>query len=140
LESLAAGEEMNKETVDEMTSALDELKIVDVRRKPEPVSKLFRGESQSLGRQEVVDLRQRGFYIAQGRMYANEGELLVHCDDGVLYQIWFGEIVSDADDGKEAGKESRYLLIRTDFDGELFPAVAEPKDVKEDGTPNCPSA
>ena len=135
LESLAAGEELNKETVDEMTATLDELKIVDVRKKPETLAKVFRGESQGLTLPDLGDLKQRGFFISQGRLYANEGEILVHADDGVLYQIWFGEIVSDADDGKEAGKESRYFLIRTFFDEEQFPPVAEPKETKEDGTP-----
>lgn len=135
LESLAPGEELKKDTVDEMTSALDELKIVDVRRKPETLAKFFRGDSQGVTRTDLGDLRERGFYVSQGRIYANEGELLVHADDGVLYRLWFGEVVSDADDGKELGKESHYLLIKTEFDEDPFPAEPEPGETKADGTP-----
>ncbi|HTF56589.1 MAG TPA: DUF4340 domain-containing protein, partial [Planctomycetota bacterium] len=135
LDSLAAGEELKKESVDELVSALDELKIVDVRRKPEELAKHFRSEKAQLKRSDLRDLAERGFYAAQGRLYANEGEMAAHSEDGVEYHLWFGEIVSDADDGKELGKESRYLLIQTRFDESAFPAVPEPKEVKEDGTP-----
>ena len=134
LQSLAAGEELKKEVVDEMVAALDELKIVDVRRKPESVAKFFRGEQKGLTLQDLGSLQAGGFYVSQGRMFANEGELRIHADDGVLYQLWFGEIVSDADEGKEEGKESRYLLIRVHFDDGAFPAPPEPKETKEDGT------
>jgi len=134
LDTLAAGEELKKESVDDVVSALDELKIVDVRRKPEELSKHFRSEKAQLKRSDLRDLAERGFYAAQGRLYANEGEMSVHTEDGVEYHLWFGEIVSDADDGKELGKESRYLLIQTQFEESAFPAVVEPKETKEDGT------
>jgi len=135
VETPGAGGELKKETVDEMTGALDELKIVDVRRKPEALAKLFRRESKGVTPLELLDLRSRGFYVSQGRVYANEGELEARTDDGVIYHLWFGEIVSDADEGKELGKESRYLLIRTSFDEEAFPAAPEPSPTKADGTP-----
>jgi hypothetical protein len=135
LESLASGEELKKEAVEELTSALDELKIVDVRRKPDNLAKFFRHESERVTRGDLGDLQNRGYFVSQGRIYANEGELLAHADDGVVYRLWFGEIVSDADEGKELGKESRYLLIQTAFDEEQFPAIPEPKETKEDGTP-----
>ncbi|HEU4339893.1 MAG TPA: DUF4340 domain-containing protein [Planctomycetota bacterium] len=135
LELIAPTEELRKEAVDEMTGALDELKIVDVRRKPDELAKAFRREKASLKRADIGDLRQRGFTVSQGQVYANEGELLVHADDGVVYRIWFGEVVSDADEGKELDKESRYLLIQTLFDEAEFPAEPEPKDTKPDGTP-----
>ncbi len=135
LKALAAGEELKKESVDEITSALDELKIVDVLRKPDALAKVFRSEAAKVTAAELRDLRARGFYVAQGRIYANEGEILAHADDGVVYRLWFGEVVSDADEGKEAGKESRYLLIQTAFDPEQFPEIAAPREAKEDGTP-----
>lgn len=135
LEALGRGEELKKETVDEMVGALDELKIVDVRRKPEALAKAFRNEQSRLSSRDLGDLRNRGFYVTQDRLYANEGELKVHTDDGVKYTLWFGEIVSDADEGKEAGKESRYLLIQTSFDEDQFPAEPEPKETNADGSP-----
>ena len=134
LELIAPTEELKKEVVDEMTGALDELKIVDVRRKPEELAKAFRSERAALKRSDLGDLKSRGFYVSQGQIYANEGELLAHTEDGVVYRIWFGEIVSDADEGKELDKESRYLLIQTSFDEREFPAEPEPKDTKPDGT------
>lgn len=135
LQSLAAGEEFKKEVVDEMVAALDELKIVDVRKKSEALAKLFRAEKSAVTPMDIQVLKQRGFFVSQGRLLANEGELRAHVDDGIIYQLWFGEVVSDADEGKEEGKESRYLLIRTYFDDDAFPAEPEPKETKEDGTP-----
>ncbi|HEY3122459.1 MAG TPA: DUF4340 domain-containing protein [Thermoanaerobaculia bacterium] len=134
LDTLGSGEELKKDVVDELVSALDELKIVDVRRKPDELAKHFRSEKAKLTRADLRDLAGRGFYAAQGRLYANEGEMSAHSEDGVEYHLWFGEIVSDADEGKELGKESRYLLIQTQFDESKFPAVPEPKEAKEDGT------
>lgn len=134
LDTLGTTEQLKKESVDEIVSALDDLKIVDVRRKPEGLAKFFRGDAQGVTVADLGDLQGRGFFVSQGRIYANEGELGAYVDDGVVYQVWFGEIVSDADDGKELGKECRYLLIRTSFDESAFPAVAEPKETKDDGT------
>lgn len=135
LETLATGEEMKKEAVDEITGALDDLKIVDVRRKPEQLAKFFKGDAKTVGQADLGSLAQCGFYVSQGRIYANEGELWGHAEDGVVYRLWFGEIVSDADEGKEAGKESRYLLIQTRFDESAYPEVTAPKETKDDGTP-----
>jgi hypothetical protein len=135
MEGLAEGEELNATAVDEVKDALDELRIVDVRPKPEPLSQFFRKEKTGVSVREQEDLRRRGFAISQGRMYANDGEIVAYAEDGVIYQLWFGEIVSDADEGKVAAKDSRYLLIRTHFEESLLPAVPEPKEVKEDGTP-----
>jgi len=135
LESLGAGEEFKKEAVEEMAGALDELKIVDVRRKSEALAKVFRNEPTKLSNRDLKELRLGGFFVSQGRIYANEGELVVHVDDGVNYRLWFGEIVSDADEGKELGKESRYLLIETKFDESQFPAEPEPMETKADGSP-----
>jgi hypothetical protein len=60
LEALGKGEELRKETVDEMVGALDELRIVDVRRKPEALAKAFRSEQTKLTSRELGDLRDRG--------------------------------------------------------------------------------
>jgi len=135
LETLAAGEEMKKEAVDEITGALDDLKIVDVRRKPDQLAKFFKGDAKTVGQSDLGSLERCGFYVSQGRIYANEGELWAHAEDGVVYRLWFGEIVSDADEGKEEGKESRYLLIQTRFDESPYPEVTAPKETKDDGTP-----
>ena len=135
LVDVAAGEELIPAAAEEVKGALDELRIVDVRPKPESLSMFFRKEKAGVSDRDQMDLRRRGFVISQGRMYANDGEIVVYADDGVIYQLWFGEVVSDADEGKVAGKDSRYLLIRTSFDEAILPAVPEPKDAKDDGSP-----
>jgi hypothetical protein len=133
LDGLPPGEELKKEAADEIAAALDELKIVDVRRKPEALAAYFRGDSKGVKRQDLGSLAGAGFYVSQGHIFANEGELKAFAEDGVVYQLWFGEVVSDADDGKEAGKESRYLLIQSAFDEGAFPPPLEPLDSKADG-------
>jgi hypothetical protein len=134
LQSLKSGEELGKDVVDALVSGLDDVKIIDVLRKPPGLVGLFRGETNKVTLSDLGHLEERGFFVAQGDLLANEGELQARTEDGVVYRIWFGEVVADADQGKDLGKESRYLLIRTEFDESAFPEIPAPKETKDDGT------
>jgi len=133
LDTLKSGEELSKDVVDGLVSGVDDVKIIDVLRKPPGLVGLFKGETNKVTRSDLGHLGERGFYVAQGDLLANEGELQARTDDGIVYRIWFGEVVADADQGKDLDKEARYLLIRTQFDESVFPEVPAPKETKEDG-------
>lgn len=114
---LADDEELNKEKLNAMKDALDDLEIVDVRRKP----KDFKANWQELQKenpkvleslQEVlVSLQQRGFYVLppqgpdQGPLFLSDnGEINVGMEDGVKYTLRFG---NTAGAGKEEKDEDK---------------------------------
>ncbi|HEX5443084.1 MAG TPA: DUF4340 domain-containing protein, partial [Pirellulales bacterium] len=64
-ETLAADEELNAQKLNELKTALDELKIVDVRKKPAGLGANLRaGEELSNNPEVKTSLEQRGFFLA----------------------------------------------------------------------------
>jgi len=111
LKDLKEGEEQLKTTdINNMLTALDDLAIVGVRPKPEGISADLRtAKSMSLNTLDMIDLQERGFFIVpqQGRIFSNEGELLVGTDEGVLYALRFGEEFSGTDVDIEVGSKKK---------------------------------
>ena len=86
-------EQTNSEKIGELTRALDELRIVDVRRKPAGLSEQLAGtEGLTLDPEAVASLASRGFYVSGNQLLANEGQTIVRMNDGVEYVLRFGEI------------------------------------------------
>jgi hypothetical protein len=140
---LQAGEELVPEKLNDMKSALDQLRIIDVDRKSENLRRVLRGEEERLNPQDQIDLQVRGFFLAQGgRLLSNEGEVIVQCKDGVEYVLRFGEIAAgdgeaeadaqddaDGEEGAEAGGSNRYIFAMAQFNPDLIPhpdAEAQP--------------
>ena len=124
LEGLSESEELVPQDINTMKWALDDLEIVDVHRKPPGLSAELRADDQmQLDPAAVGSLRSRGYYIYEGRLISNEGEMTVGTADGVHYTLRFGEIAlgtgSGADDASGA---NRYLFVTAGFDESLMPA------------------
>jgi Domain of unknown function (DUF4340) len=111
---LTDDQELDTQKLNDLKTALDDLKIVDVRRKPQGLSKdLKAGEELVADRATRQALQQRGFYLAQVQggyaLFSNEGEVRCGLNDGVEYILRFGEIAGqssdDDDDAKEAAAE-----------------------------------
>jgi len=133
---LAADEELNTEKLNAMKTALDDLQIVDVERKPDGLSGELRATDQFIKNQEAVEsLGERGFhaYPTGGKIdiLSSEGEAIVGMKDGVEYVLRFGEIASSGADKKSAPKDSkndkaggsnvsRYLFVMARFNPELI--------------------
>ena len=63
---LAADEELNTAKLDDMMTALDDLKIVDVRRKPQGLSADLKASANFLNDANAVQsLEKCGFYLVQ---------------------------------------------------------------------------
>ena len=133
---------LNKAKLDELKTALDDLKIADVLRKPDGMSGSLRANQSLLTDKDAVSsLAQRGFYpVPSGpngevEILSANGELDVALNNGVKYVMRFGNI-SGVEDGAaetEAGV-NRYLLVTTMVDESQFPAPelrAVPKTVEE---------
>ena len=151
-----AKEELNQDEIRKMVSSLDELKIVGVRRKP---ASLIKGRLDQISE---IDLQTKGFFVQPTRtpggvrIVPKEGDVTAVTDQGVAYNLKFGEIFSGSDvevevgfaakegdkdtekdkkDGEQKDKtgdakslqKSRYLFVMVFFDPEgLGPKPAAP--------------
>ena len=134
-------EMLDNERLDKMKSALEDLKIVDVLRKPAGLSADLAADKSLLDNETAKNsLAVHGFYMAnidgQPGIYSNEGEIGVLLSDGVEYVLRFGSIAvnskaaasSESDkEGKPEDKDTdasgvnRYLLVTTRFNSTAIP-------------------
>ncbi|MGQ9564320.1 MAG: DUF4340 domain-containing protein [Thermogutta sp.] len=145
-QSLADDEELDTSKLDSMRTALDDLKIVDVRRKPEGISQSLSADGSLMANRETAaSLSQAGFFLASARQFysifpmigkkeikpndveviSSEGEVRVGMKDGVRYLLRFGQVVA-GESSSQAGESggagvNRYLFVMAEFDPELIP-------------------
>jgi hypothetical protein len=158
MEGLAEGEELNTEAVNSLKTSLDDLKIVDVQRKPAGLSRELRAEEGiQIDAQAMMSLQSRGYYIVQGQLLSNEGEILCRLKDGIEYTLRFGEIATGTEEGKsdadgepaadtpapdpmdpnapeKAKGSNRYLFVTASFNENLI-AKPELEPLPGEGTP-----
>lgn len=125
---LAENEQLSKEQLDELKTALGDLKIVDVERKPSGLSgDLKTGDDFFQDRSSVQSLMERGFAPTKGEsgeteVLSSEGEVFVTLKDGVEYVLRFGKLRLS-----EAGEEG------SDAANEAAESDADPDDKKGNG-------
>jgi hypothetical protein len=119
-------EELNKEKLDDLKEALDDLEIVDVRRKPKGMGADLKAGKEFMNNRDARDsLRTRGFFpnpVGDGEydLLAANGEVHVGMKDGVEYVLRFGN-VAGTDDSSEEAKLNRYLLVTARVDDAKLP-------------------
>ncbi|MBI3838965.1 MAG: DUF4340 domain-containing protein [Planctomycetia bacterium] len=127
---LADDEELNTEKLNNLKSALDDLKIVDVERKPKGLSQDLRASDEFVKDNETrMSLIQRGFYPVptkgQIEIFSSEGEATCTTKDGVRYVLRFGQLAG-GEENKDEGKPdetkkknpalNRFLFVMAQFD------------------------
>ncbi len=145
---MADNEELNTAKLDEMKGALDDLKIVDVSRKPAGLSADLKVAADFTSHREALEsLEEKGFFPGQmeangpTELFSNDGEFRIVMKDGVEYILRFGDIAgrgsakTDQKD-KAAEKEgeqnkekkdaglNRYLFVTAEFDPDI---IAKPQ-------------
>lgn len=144
-QKLAADEELDTKKLDELKTAIDDLKIVDVERKPGaiPPDLHLRKEADLVG---VESLKERGFFPVQDpdgveghfSIMSTKGDVAFQLSDGVRYVLRFGEstgessaadkakdkknLKTDKKDEPVAGS-NRYLFVMAEFNQD---AIAKP--------------
>lgn len=133
---LAEKEELNTAKLDELKSALDDLKIVNVIRKPQGLINSLRENEIKLEPEALLSLQQSGFYLTRGpqgpQLFARDGEVIAALRDGVEYTLRFGDFAdefaeTDADgeakdkEKKPGTKVNRYLMVEAKFNPDLIP-------------------
>ncbi|MDR0870615.1 MAG: DUF4340 domain-containing protein [Planctomycetaceae bacterium] len=150
------GEELNTETLDGMISALNDLKIVSVTKKPAVLAEALRKGETFEKIKDDASLQKSGFYLVQmpdlkgktarakRQLLSNEGDIQLRMKDGIRYHLRFGNLTgtesevkeevspasSDADGQKDEPAKmgaNRYLFITADFDEAVIPKP----DIKE---------
>ncbi|MFN9915204.1 MAG: hypothetical protein ACK53L_21625, partial [Pirellulaceae bacterium] len=128
-------EELNTNKLNDMKSALDNLRIVNVARKPAGVAADLKG--QQLGDETKVALQRRGFFAQKNpssdayEIFSMSGDLQVTLKDGVQYLLRFGKGAgasfepTDADESSDDGEKkvslNRFLMVTTRVDDSKFP-------------------
>ena len=158
--ALGDDEELNNEKLNALRSAIDDLQIVDVQRKPAGLSQDLRAtEEFGKDREAAVSLQKRGFYAdtndqGQTEIFSTEGEVLAFVKDGVAYTLRFGDQTlagasaeekkdkNDADAEKKGSRLNRYLFVSCKFledripKPELQELPPAPEGAKPDGAEN----
>ncbi len=141
-----AVEEINQDEIRKLVSALDDLKITGVRQKPAKLMQGLRDGELKLDQAAVLDLDMKGFFLVRApkgnyQLVPKEGKVIAVTDQGVAYDLSFGEVFSGneqevevgfaakegdaakkpADDEKYPGatkslQKSRYLFVMVHFD------------------------
>jgi hypothetical protein len=122
---LKDNEELDKEVLDALKDALDDLEIIDVERKPdilvknlEQGSEFFSNLRDANNQAVVQSLQQKGFYTIAAKdaagqtvpqVVSNKGEVLVGMESGVEYVLRFGEIYRGPEEDENSTGDSRYI-------------------------------
>lgn len=124
--ALSDQEELNKEKLNDLKTAVDELEIADVRKKPKGLgADLKAGEGYAKDDEGVLDLAKHGFYMVptasnEVELLSANGEVSVGTKDGVEYVLRFGETQESASGAADEGQD-RYLFVTTRVDMSKFP-------------------
>ena len=126
-------EELDKEKLDDMKDAFDDLEIIDVERKPEILISSLRKGSEFVDANNVQQLQssansliQKGFRPVNElgkdgkplsypngkpklKVVSQKGEVLVGMKDGVEYVLRFGETYRGPEDDENSTGDSRYI-------------------------------
>jgi hypothetical protein len=132
---LAADEELDSQKLNDLKSALDDLQIVDVERKPTGLSQDLRASEEFLNNTEALkSLAERGFVPVpvgdQREIFSSEGEVTCTTKDGVRYVLRFGNLAGtgmpdedakDPDGEPKSAAPNRYLFVMAQFDESQIP-------------------
>ena len=126
--TLSENEELNKEKLNDLKTAVDELEIADVRRKPKGLgADLKAGAGMAKDDEGMVDLMKHGFYMVPMRgsetefeLLSANGEITVGMKEGVEYVLRFGETEEGGQTAEGEG-QNRYLFVTTRVDMSKFP-------------------
>jgi hypothetical protein len=126
--SVSGGGPASQNKMDEMTGALEKLRIVDVQPKPADLSRdLKTTQGIQLTQESYNSLLGHGFFITRmGQLFSSQGEITVETANGLQYTLRFGRIAgggasADQAEGEEAAEEPgaadvrRYVFITVDY-------------------------
>lgn len=129
-DKLKEGEKLNDTALNDLRNAVQDLQIVNVRRKPKGLAADLKADKSLMENKESLQsLVSQGFIPQESpegtEIFATGGETLIGTQAGVKYLLRFGEAVanlSSADEAAEGSGLRRYLLVSAVLDESKFPA------------------
>ena len=120
---LAEDEELNNETLNALKTALDDLQIVDVVRKPQGLSNDLKAGADFMNNVEALqNLVSKGFIPAQApgsggaeELISSDGEVIATMKNGTEYVLRFGNLTNV---GTEGGQTQQTAAAGADAAGE----------------------
>ena len=100
--TLAPEEMLNESKLEDMRQAFDDLKIIDVLRKPESIASVQRAGQVFVKSTEDIETLQNVGYMLHARetdngvtairIYSRQGEAFIDMKDGIVYHLLFGNL------------------------------------------------
>ena len=133
---LTKDEEIDNSKLGDLTRAMANLKIVDVREKSESLAAALRqGQLVGNDQESFVSLQKHGFFpdIREGKIhiFSDQGEVKAGLESGVEYVLRFGRTAGlgdeeESDEKADGEKEkkvglNRYIFVTTRFNQDLIP-------------------
>lgn len=144
---LAENEELDKDKLDSLKDALDDLRIIDVEPKSAPLASSLKTGNEFVDaatlNADAGSLESKGFHAANeldaagnprtdaaGRpmhkVVPEQGEIRVGMKDGVEYVLRFGDVYGGPEGDENATGDSRYLYAFA----RVNPALLDPPDLE----------
>lgn len=123
---LTEQEQLNQDRLNELKTALDNLEIADVRRKPAGFTADLKADKSFVENDEAIQsLVAKGFFPGQTdsgeiEIFGTDGELGIVTKDGVEYKLRFGKI-DLGEEGKATADVNRFLLVSVKLHQDSFP-------------------
>ncbi|RMF37305.1 MAG: DUF4340 domain-containing protein [Planctomycetota bacterium] len=125
------GQTLNTRFLNDLRIAVQDLQIINVKRKPAALAEALRAETIELkDQQSIASLQEQGYFPAQGpqgtEIYASGGETIIGTVDGVEYVLKFGKAAASlgalgGDGQADSGGLSRFLIVQARLDPAQFP-------------------
>jgi hypothetical protein len=123
---LPKGKALDSMKVRQIVTAIDNIKIVGVRPRPQPLT--------------LPALQDKGFFVTPDgrRLFGNEGEARIVTRDGLVYTLYFGEIARGSglaltaglsegeaaeEPGEDEGAANRYMFVDVHYEPSLDTAL-----------------
>jgi hypothetical protein len=130
---LTENEELDREALDGMKQALDDLQIVDVERKPAGLGAELIDDSFWNNQESIMSLFERGFYAAEdasgkANLRSSDGEVRIRTTDGVEYLLRFGQVAgvesgageNAEEESSDAGGLNRFVMVNANVYEDAF--------------------
>lgn len=123
---LTEQEELDSAKLDELKTALDNLQIAGVRRKPAGFTADLKADKSFVENEEALQsLFSKGFFLGQPEsgvieIYGTDGQLRILTKDGVQYDLRFGDI-DQGEQGKATADLNRFMLVSVKLNDAAIP-------------------
>jgi hypothetical protein len=127
-DQLKEGQKLNDSALNDLRNAVQDLEIVNVRRKPKGLAADLKADKSLMENKESLQsLVSQGFIPQESatgtEIFATGGETLIGTQEGLKYLLRFGEAVTNLSSAAESeGGLRRYLLVSAVMDESKFPA------------------